>query len=86
MRIYGSEPDGPIHGEVSRMEARKGHIPIIPIGLDRYEDIKEGFPWTFISSDGRMPFVGSALREASSKHFRETVIQAITFIDSFKMP
>jgi HD superfamily phosphohydrolase len=84
VRIYGSEPNGAIHGEVSRMEARKDQIPIVAVCLDRYDDIKEGFPWTLIGSEARMPFVGGQLRDASSERFRTTIIEVIAFIDAFK--
>lgn len=82
VETYGSDAGGPIHAEVIRMVARRGQIPIVPLAVDRYEDInKKNFPWDLLALEGRKSFLGSALRHASASEFRRHIENALARID-----
>lgn len=79
---YGADAGGPIHAEVARMTNRRNDIPIVPLGIDSFEDInKKSFPWSQITGEGRIAFVGSALRHTSTAEFRRHIENALKSID-----
>ncbi|MBV9992060.1 MAG: TIR domain-containing protein [Alphaproteobacteria bacterium] len=86
LQTYSDRPDEGIHAEVSRMEARKDDIPIVPLALDDYAELNKikSFPWKSISADGQRQYTGSGARHVASDEFRRRVVSALDYIDSFK--
>ncbi|HVG02521.1 MAG TPA: TIR domain-containing protein [Nitrospira sp.] len=81
VRIYRDEAEGALHAEVSRMEARIGELPIAIVSLDDFEDVSGRLPFGSLSPEGRIPFLGGALRRAPTSQFRETLEEALAFLN-----
>ncbi|MES5481545.1 TIR domain-containing protein [Bradyrhizobium sp. INPA03-11B] len=78
--------EGPIFGEVSRMISRRELVPVVPMGLDSFVDLKDDFPWGLLTSDSKMPFMETNLRGASTEAFRNTVVGVLQAIEKHKKP
>jgi hypothetical protein len=82
---YAEQAEGAIHAEVDRMKSRKSEITIVPLAVDSHSAIRKGsFPWSGLSRDGNMAFVGDALRHMPASDFRHCIENALAAIDGTK--